>query len=147
MSLARLDFLTKALRQLPQQLTATTEQVVSQNKAFLEDANTAQLAEGLDSDGRAIVPEYAPLTVAIKQLQGLPSNRVTLRDTGDFYTSIIAQVDATEFEMVATDPQTPALVEKYGDEVLGISEEHLEEFRTDYVRPELELKTRELLQL
>jgi hypothetical protein len=36
----------------------------------LEDANTAQLAEGLDSDGRDITPEYAPLTVELKQLKG-----------------------------------------------------------------------------
>lgn len=147
MSLARLDFLANALRRLPQALTVATEQVVRQNVAFLEDANTAQLAAGLDSDGHAIEPEYAPLTVDIKQQKGQTSDRVTLRDSGDFYSSIIAQVDATEFEMVATDMKTPALLEKYGDEVLGLTDAHVDEFRQDYVRPELELKTRELLGL
>lgn len=145
MSLDRLDQIATALRKLPQALTVATEQVVRQNVAFLEDANTAQLAAGLDSDGQAITPEYAPLTVALKQLQGLPADRVTLRDTGDFYTSIIAQLDADSFELVATDEKTPALVAKYGDEILGLTEAHVDEFREDYVRPELELKTRELL--
>ena len=147
MSLDRLDQLATALRQLPQTLAVATEQVVRQNVAFLEDANTAQLAAGLDSDGQAIGPEYAPLTVAIKQLKGQPTDRVTLRDEGDFYSGIIAQIDAGSFELVGTDPKTPALTEKYGEDILGLTAAHIEEFRADYVRPELELKTRESLGL
>lgn len=147
MSLDRLAFLAARLKELPQALTVATGQVVGQHKHFLEDANTAQLAEGLDSDGRAIGPEYAPLTVAIKQLKGQPTDRVTLRDEGNFYSGVVLRLDTGSFELVGTDEKTPALVEKYGDEILGISDEHLAEFRTDYVRPELELKTRELLGL
>ncbi|HEX8656210.1 MAG TPA: hypothetical protein VF690_01675 [Hymenobacter sp.] len=147
MSLDRLDQIANLLRQLPQQLADATRQVVSQNKPFLEDANTAQLAAGLDRDGQPITPEYAPFTVALKQLKGQPTDRVTLRDDGDFYTGIVAQLDSDSFEMVGTDQKTPALVEKYGDEVLGLTADHIEEFRDDYVRPELELKTREFLGL
>jgi hypothetical protein len=147
MNLDRLDFIAARLRQLPQQLADATRRVVNDNNHVLEDANTAQLAAGIDSDGRPIGPEYAPLTVAIKQLKGQPTDRVTLRDEGDFYSSVALHLDATEFEMVATDVKAPGLLEKYGEEVLGLTDEHVEEFRDDYVRPELQLKTRELLQL
>lgn len=147
MSLERLDFIAARLKQLPELLTVATGQIVDQNRAFLEDANTAQLAAGLDSEGQDIGPEYAPLTVAIKKEKGQPTDRVTLRDEGDFYSSVVLNLDRDRFELVATDPKTPALVEKYGEEILGITEENLEEFRDDYVRPELELKTRELLGL
>lgn len=145
MSLDRLDQIAAALRQLPQTLAVATEQVVRQNVAFLEDANTAQLAEGLDSKGQDIGPEYAPLTRSIKAAQGFNPDVVSLRDEGDFYTGIIAQIDTGSFELVGTDKKTPALVEKYGEDILGLAEADLNEFRDDYVRPELALKTREAL--
>jgi hypothetical protein len=147
MSLERLDQIAAALRKLPQELTVATGQVVSQHKHVLEDANTAQLAAGIDSSAQPITPEYAPLTRTIKQLKGQPIDRVTLRDTGDFYSSVVLSLGSNSFEMTATDPKAAGLEEKYGEDILGLTEDNLEEFRTDYVRPELELKTRELLGL
>lgn len=72
MSLERLDQLATALQRLPDLLTAAVGEVVQDNAFLLEDDNTAQLAQGLDSLGRDIRPEYAPLTVEIKQAKGQP---------------------------------------------------------------------------
>lgn len=147
MSLARLDALAAGLKSLPQVLTATVGEVVRANGHVLEDANTAQLAEGLDADNRDITPEYAPLTVEIKQVKGQPTDRVTLRDTGDFYAGIVAQVRGEAVEMVGTDPKTQQLQQDYGNAIIGLSDAAVDEFREDYVRPELQAKTRETLGL
>ena len=48
----------------------------------------SQLFDGLDKEGKEIVNEqggkYSPTTVRIKQEKGQPTDRVTLRDTGDW---------------------------------------------------------------
>jgi hypothetical protein len=147
MSLARLDALAAALKALPRTLTATVGDVVRAHGHVLEDANTAQLADGLDADNRDITPEYAPLTVEIKKEKGQPSDRVTLRDEGNFYASIVARVRAQEVEMEGTDPKTQELQQKYGNNIIGLSDAAVDEFREDYVRPELQAKTREVLGL
>lgn len=147
MNLARLDALATALKSLPQVLTATVGEVVRANGHVLEDANTAQLAEGLDADNRDITPEYAPLTVEIKQMKGQPTSHVTLRDSGDFYAGIVAQVRGEAIALEGTDPKTQELQQKYGNRILGLSDAAVDEFREDYVRPELQAKTRETLGL
>jgi hypothetical protein len=147
MSLSRLDKLATALKSLPRVLTATVGEVVRANGHVLEDANTAQLGEGLDADNRDITPEYAPLTVEIKQAKGQPSDRVTLRDEGDFYAGIVARVRGEAVELVGTDPKTQELQQKYGNNIIGLSDQAVDEFRDDYVRPELQAKTREVLGL
>lgn len=147
MSLARLNALAIALKSLPQVLTATVGEVVRANHYVLEDANAAQLDAGLDADNRAIQPEYAELTIEIKTAEGQPTDRVTLRDRGDFYAGIVAQVRGEAIALEGTDPKTQQLQEKYGNRILGLSDAAVDEFREDYVRPELQAKTRETLGL
>lgn len=143
----RLDQLARALQQLPRRLEEQVEDTVRDNTAFLEDANTDQLAQGKDSTGQPITPEYADLTRTIKQLKGQPTDRVTLRDEGDFYTGIVARLGGKQVELVGTDPKTAALEEKYGPDIIGLPDAALEEFRQDYVKPDLQQKTRETLGL
>ncbi|TPG66071.1 hypothetical protein [Hymenobacter nivis] len=147
MSLARLDAIAAALKALPRLLSAATVQVVSDNTGVLELDNIHQLEEGLDADGRDITPEYTPFTVELKQEKGQPSDRVTLKDSGEFYRGLVARVRGPELEMVGTDEKTAELQQKYGDAVVGLSDESLDDFRETYVRPELEYKTREILGL
>ena len=147
MSLARLDAIAAALKSLPRVLTATVGEVVRAQGHVLEDANTAQLSEGLDADNRDITPEYAPLTVEIKQAKGQPTSHVTLRDEGNFYAGIVAQVRGEAVALEGTDPKTQELQQKYGNRILGLSDQAVDEFREDYVRPELQAKTREILGL
>ena len=147
MSLDRLDSLARALKSLPGLLTRTVGEVAQANNYVLEDANAAQLEAGLDADGRQLTPEYAELTIELKQQKGQPTDRVTLRDSGAFYAGIVAQVRSDAIALEGTDPKTRELQEKYGDDIIGLSEAAVAEFREDYVRPELEAKTREVLGL
>jgi len=144
----RLATLAQQLSRLAAPLEAATERLVDDNRHFFEDANTEQLSRGLDAQGEPITPEYAPLTVTIKQLKGQPTDRVTLRDEGDFYSGIVARLTGNRsFEMTGTDSKTAGLEQKYGEAILGVPDPAIEEFRADYVKPELQSETRRILGL
>ena len=143
----RLEELARGLGQLHNNLDDAVEATVRDNQHVLEDMNTAQLAAGLDADGQPIGPAYAPLTVAIKQLKGQPTDRVTLRDEGDFYAGVVSQLSGQSVELVGTDPKTEDLQFKYGEAILGLSDAHVQEFIDDYVRPDLEEEVRRTLNL
>ncbi len=145
MSIARFDALAAALKKLPVTLSATVVEVVRDNAYVLELDNQEQLQEGLDASNRDITPEYTFFTIEEKEQKGQPTDRVTLRDSGDFYRGIVARVRGEAVEMVGTDSKTPELQQKYGTAVLGLSDEAVDDFREHYVRPELEYKTRQVL--
>jgi hypothetical protein len=145
MSIARLDALAAALKKLPAALNTTVVEVVRDNAYILELDNQQQLEEGLDANGRDITPEYTFFTIEEKEKKGQPTDRVTLKDKGDFYRGIVARVRGESVEMVGTDSKTQELQQKYGDAVLGLSEEAVDDFRQTHVQPELEYKIRQVL--
>lgn len=62
---------------------------------FIEKSNTQdQLFQGVDATGvdlKSIGGDYTPFTKAYKKRKGQPTNRVTLKDSGNFYRSIQAK--------------------------------------------------------
>jgi len=88
-----------------------------------------QLYEGDGGDG-PIEPPYTPLTRTIKARKGQPFNRVTLKDTGDFYRSIKLQGK----RLMATDGKTRKLVAKYGNHILTMSQSHYDQLSRDVKR-------------
>lgn len=147
MSLERLEALAAGLKAVPQQLARSVDEVVRDNASEFELDNIEQLAAGLDAEGEEITPAYARATVKLKQAKGQPADRVTLKDRGDFYRGIVAQVRGEQVENVGTDEKTAALEEKYGPDIVGVSEPHLEDFRQQLLLPELQYQTNRLLGL
>lgn len=88
---------------------------------------------------------YAPLTIEIKKAKGQPTNRVTLRDEGDFESSFYLKVGDTQFEIRASDPKTEELIKKYGRQILGLTDENLEELIWNYIYPELLDKAKSII--
>ena len=78
---------------------------------------------------------YKPLTIQLKTEKNQPTDRVTLKDTGDFYESMRVEAEQTFFEIVADDWKTEELKEKYGDDILGLNEEHKAELIWDKIYP------------
>src|SRR6056297_3556091 len=78
-------------------------------------------ARGERADSQPIRPAYTAFTRAIKQQKGQPTNRVTLRDTGDFHRSVFVTFRKGEFELQASDVKSPSLTRKYGNQVLGLT--------------------------
>ena len=91
---------------------------------FAKDLNRSQLTEGQNIDKSDIEPAYSRVTVSYKKSKSQISDRVTLKDTGDFYKSFTVKANADSFVINATDSKTNKLQKKYGDKILGLSEEN-----------------------
>lgn len=119
-------------------LLEEVRQVIIDTGQNLVNFNQEQLYEGIRSDSSTIEPEYAELTKIIKAAKGQPFDRVTLKDTGDFYDSIKVDVNSDTFELFATDEKTVKLVTKYGDSILGITDSSKRRYINEIFRPRLE---------
>lgn len=80
-----------------------------------------QLFRGIRPDGQDVYPLYSPLTVFLKAQKGQPFDRVTRRDTGEYYRGIEVHVKGVNYEIESTDWKAEMLNEKYGD--IGLSKD------------------------
>jgi hypothetical protein len=92
------------------------------------DINASQMFGGRNKEGDPIKPTYARLTVEIKQSKGQPTDRVTLRDTGDFYKGIYVKLEGTQIVVDSTDEKSLDLQDKYGPEIFGLTADNTREF-------------------
>lgn len=112
-------------------------QALTTHAVQIENLNLGQLLQGIDSRGKQILPLYAPYTVQKKIAKGQPYNRVTLRDTGDFYESVYVEIFKNSFELEATDVKTKSLKLKYGKSILGLTDENIKQV-AKIIKPTLE---------
>ena len=117
------------------------QKIIQENEAAIIDMNAQeQLFEsGENSLGVSIASyaPYTPITIEIKKLKGQPTNRVTLRDEGDFESSFYLVISDKQFEIKASDWKTEELVKKYGSSILGLTKENIASLKWDYIYPEL----------
>lgn len=86
--------------------------------------------EGIDSLGRDL-GIYRPFTIERKKEIGLPYDRVTLYQTGEFYASFRVYYDADTFSIDANgDKGDKNLFDVYGDDVLGLTDFNLERVKS-----------------
>lgn len=82
---------------------------------------------GIDSEGKRITPEYTNRTKVIKLGKGQRTDHVTLKDTGDFYNSFRVSANKVSITIDAdTLKDTNDLTDKYGDEIIGLTDESRE---------------------
>lgn len=122
-------------------------ELIEENEQAIVEKNQNQLSQGLDSQGREIEPEYAPLTKVKKRQKGQPDDRVTFFDRGDFYKGIEVDVFSEKFELIGTDPKTPKLIARSGSDILGLTVQSTEEVVDETLRPAAIIKVRERLDL
>lgn len=102
------------------------------------DLNTEdQLFErGIDSNDESL-GRYSPTTIFLKKLEGQPTDRVTLKDTGSFYEGWFIRVERDRVIFSSRDSKTNELVDRYGADIFGLTEENLEDFAINYILPKL----------
>lgn len=107
-------------------LRKVTLNAMEQNPNEIVDLNREQLNSGRYADGSSIQPEYTPLTKWLKQQKGQPTDRVTLRDTGEFQSKMFLQIRGDEFSMLSSDDKYLALKQKYdrNGELFELSQEN-----------------------
>ena len=105
------------------------QEAMASGKDVYVSQQKEQLWQGIGSDKRAIMPFYSPKTIVIKQQKGQPFNRVTLKDTGDFYNSIFVDPRGESMYVDSRDSKVDDLEKKYGETILGLGGS----FRVPYV--------------
>lgn len=117
------------------------QEIILDNEAFICDMNAEEqlYEQGINRLGVSIADyaPYSPYTIEIKREKGQPYNRVTLRDEGDFEGSFYIEADREKFQIKAEDWKAEHLTMKYGNQILGLTDENIGEVRHEYVYPEL----------
>lgn len=125
------------------------KKIVRDNDNILIDMNAQDqlYAKGVNRLGVRIdeYQPYRPLTIQVKIEKRQPYDRVTLKDTGEFYDSFYVETAEDRFYIKASDEKTNWLIEKYGAEIFGLTNDSLAEFINDYVKDEAYNRVKEIL--
>ena len=131
------DALLNAFVKASEKLPETTIEQAKNYEAEIIDLNTNQLFSGLDANTQAITPSYRPLTITIKRQKGQPTNRVTLKDTGNFYAGFEVRFDNKYFAIFSTDDKAEKIERKYGKDVFGLDQDAMFEV-AEYIKQDLQ---------
>lgn len=89
--------------------------------------------KGIDSKGRSLKSiggDYSYVTKDIKSHFNQPIDRITLKDTGEFYESFNVRVTSTDFQIQAdTIKDDDDLTDRWGEDILGLTETSLNKLR------------------
>lgn len=125
------------------------KKIVRDNDNILIDMNAQDqlYAKGVNRLGVRIdeYQPYRPLTIQVKIEKRQPYDRVTLKDTGEFYDSFYVETAEDRFYIKASDEKTNWLIKKYGAEIFGLTNDSLAEFINDYVKDEAYNRVKEVL--
>ena len=129
----------RKLKELKASINKGIQTSIDTNKAILIEKQTGQFDKGKDADNTSFVPSYALSTKQAKRRKGQPTNRVTLKDSGDLYGSIDIQANTTQAIITANVEYYKYLVVHYDkNTILGIQDDIMEAFLVRYTLAEIE---------
>jgi len=106
--------------------------IIENTKDTILLLNASQLYQlNVSGTGELIKPRYSSTEyekLKMKMNFNLTADRVDLYYTGDFYRSRDVEVTKKEFYIYASDSKTYDILEKYGDEILDLTEASEEEY-------------------
>lgn len=134
-----LDSVRDRVQQIKESIYPTLKDVINANSDILKDIqNVNQLfTKGEDSKGSRIKPSYANVTISIKRRKRQPTDRVTLKDTGNFYESVTFEGVDNALVITASVEYASFLSKRYGKDILGIQDMEFQKFYDQYIEPEL----------
>jgi glycerol-3-phosphate cytidylyltransferase-like family protein len=130
---------------IPEVIQASVSETIEEIKNYQQQ----QMFFGLNAQGEKTkrldgkYDIYSPMTVAIKRLKGQPTDRVTLRDTQDFYIGITVKPERSEVIINSSDEKTSKLIEMYGEDIFGLNKDYAAEYSTNDLGPIATNKIRE----
>lgn len=114
--------------------------IIKENDHIVIDMNTEQLYAGVNSEGvslESIGGPYSPVTVEIKKSKGQPTDRVTLKDTGDFYEGFFVKASGGMWQISSKDDKTQKLIDDWGADIFGNTPKDEKEINIEYILPGL----------
>lgn len=134
---ASIKNLTYRLRRFKPILEKCLMEELKKHQQELKAIICDQLYSGIDGYNEDIYPPYTIRTRKYKLKHGQPIDRVTLRDSGEFYNSLRVEFDNDGFRIVSDDDKAKHLLKKYGPEVLRITNTNLTTFLRLHIKPVL----------
>ena len=135
-----LDVAINSGKQVAKELKIMAELAVQEHSNVIIDKNVDNLWEGKNSKGVSLASiggDYSPKTVEYKKLKGDPYDRVTLHDTRDFVEDFFVKPVKSGWELNSKDSKRNQLVEDWGEDIFGNTEEDEKEVNQEYIIPEL----------
>ncbi len=129
-----LNNLQNTIRQLEDSINRSIQESIKANEGIIKTLQTSQLFAGKTKEDAKITPDYALSTKIIKRRKGQPTDRVTLRDTGDFYRSIEVVAGGNAMIIRTIISYSIYLINKYAD-ILGLTADNWEKFINQYTLP------------
>tara|TARA_B100000963_G_scaffold107214_1_gene93203 strand:+ start:2984 stop:3436 length:453 start_codon:yes stop_codon:yes gene_type:complete len=130
-----LNDLRNTVETLQKSINSSIQESINNNKDEIKFLQTQeQLFLGKNSKGVDIKPAYANSTKKLKLKKLLPTDRVTLFDTGDFYRSLEIIAGSNEAIIRTVISYSVFLVNKYAD-ILGLDKESWTKFLADKTIP------------
>lgn len=131
------DYL-QAVQMVIDSIPKETERIVNEKSEQIIELNTDNQLydEGINSDGGLLRP-YSPTTILFKRQQGRPYNRTTLFDTGDFYRGFKIKYNYPILSIYSTDNKSSDLMDKYGNNIFGLTTENSKVLNYEIIQPEL----------
>lgn len=117
----------------------TMQQVFNKYDNVIKEYNTQQqlFDKGQDSKGLSLKP-YARSTISIKIRKGQPTDRTTLKDTGAFYNDVNVIAEPDKLIIEASIEYAKYLVARYGEDILGVQNQNLQDFYDKYIEQQLD---------
>ncbi len=129
-----LNNLQNTIRQLEDSINRSIQESIKANEGVIKTLQTSQLFSGKTKEDTDIKPSYALSTKILKRKKGQPTDRVTLRDTGDFYRSIEVVAGGNAMIIRTIISYSIYLINKYAD-ILGLTADNWEKFINQYTLP------------
>ena len=149
MGLALIENLKRRVVAFDQNIVPYVQNILWDNEAYIVDLNAQDqlFDQGINRLGVSIsdYAPYSPKTIEIKEAKGQPTDRVTLRDEGDFESSFYIEVGEKSFEIKAGDWKTEELIKKYGRQILGLTDENILKVIWEYIYPDLLKKAKNVI--
>jgi len=120
-------------------LNAVKKSIEADKHVIEDDITDDQMwSKGIDGFGKSL-GEYSPYTKKIKSTKGQRIDHITLRDTGEFHKSIKVILTSAGVQ-ITSDPvkeDGTNLINEYGEAILYLTESNLNEFKNDFLKPDL----------
>jgi hypothetical protein len=127
-------------------LRAIYRNAIKEHEQDIVDLQQEQLSAGLADQGDELQPGYRPRTIENKLAKGQPVDRVTLKDTGEFYRKQYVKYSIDKFEISSRDRKRNKLVNKYtgnrGGDVFGLTPSS-KTILAEMIKPDIQEEFRE----
>ena len=138
--MGKLRDLQKRSRQLVKDWPKIQSQAIEDNKEIALDLITDDqlFDKGIDGDGNKLPLPYAPFTVQVKKALGLPTDRITLKQTGGFHGGVFGKLTGNDLITGSTDSKSDDLHKEWGQSITSLTKENTAKWAREDVLPDVQ---------